>query len=81
MIDCTIKPIDPDAPGSWNELTRAYKILNSGDFNEIEKLVMEIIANHSDSQDIEKTMSKLSISDLKLVIESRFASANNINPL
>lgn len=77
MIDCNIRPLDPNAQGSWRELTEAYRVLNSGDVEQLEKLVRSILEKHSDSSDVEKTLSLLSVNDLRTIVQARYGGAQN----
>lgn len=75
MITVKIKQIDPDAPGSWRELTRAHRVLRSNDLEAIEGLVREIIARYSDAQDVEAVINELAVNDLRAVVEARYGAA------
>lgn len=75
MISVNIKPIDPTAPGSWRELTRAHRILRSNDLDAIEALVREIIAQHSDAQDVDAVIGQMAVNDLRAVVEARYSAA------
>lgn len=77
MITVRIKPLDPDAPGSWKELTNAHRVLRSGDVEAIEALVREIIARHSDAQDVDAAIAEMAVNDLRAVVEARYGAAQS----
>lgn len=81
MIDCTIRPLDPNAPGSWAELMRANRVLRGADVDAIEALVREIITHHSDAQDVDAVIASLAINDLRAIVDARYGGAQTGDPL